>query len=94
MGVELRFRHFSPSLTAYETEFKQAMRLTASADGRYVFENLVPWSKALMSTQPRVTTYIRRGDDSFVGRSEIIGSDEKPGVVEVTYIREKGGTQR
>jgi hypothetical protein len=92
MGVELRFRHFSPSLTAYETEFKQAMRLSASTGGRFVFENVVPYSKELMSTQPRVTTYTRIDDRSFVGRSEIIDSKEKPGVVEVTYVRAKGGT--
>jgi hypothetical protein len=88
-GLELRFRHFSPSLTAYETEFKQTMRITASGGGKYVFENLVPYSKTLMSTQPRVTSYTRGGDDSFVGRSEIIGSDERPAVVEVTYTRAK-----
>ena len=42
---------------------------------------------AMMSTQPRVVTWKRLGADSFVGQSDIIGSDGKPGVVEVTYRR-------
>jgi hypothetical protein len=40
-----------------------------------------------MSTQPRVTRFIRRGADRFVGRSNIIGSDGKPAVVEAVYQR-------
>jgi hypothetical protein len=86
-GPEMRFRHFSPSLEAYETSFKQAMRLRSHSTDKFVFENTVPYDKALMSTQPRVTTYERRGDDMFVGHSDIIGSDGKPSVVEVTYRR-------
>jgi hypothetical protein len=43
--------------------------------------------KTLMSTQPRVTTYKRIDATTFVGRSDIIGDDGKPGVVEVTYRR-------
>jgi hypothetical protein len=88
-GTEMRFRHFSPSLEAYEPQFKQAMRLSEHSHGRYVFKNATPYDKALMSTQPRTTEFIRRGDDEFVGRSDIVGDDGKPAVVEASYRRRK-----
>jgi hypothetical protein len=86
-GVELRFRHFSSALEAYESTFKQNLRLTAHAGDRDVFENSVGYDKALMSTQPRVATWKRIDADSFVGHSDIIGSDGRPAVVEVSYRR-------
>ncbi len=88
-GVEMRFRHFSSSLEAYEPTFKQAMRLTTHTSDRDVFENTVAYDKALMSTQPRVASWKRIDAQSFVGHSDIIGSDGKSGVVEVTYRRVK-----
>lgn len=88
-GVEMRFRHFSPALEAYEREFKQAMRLVTSDSGRFVFQNDVPYVKELMSTQPRTTTFTRRGKDGFVGNSSTLSGDSEPGTVEVTYRRVK-----
>jgi hypothetical protein len=86
-GVEMRFRHFSPTLDAYEREFKQAMRLTNHQPQSDVFENTVPFDAKLMSTQPRRTSLVRHGDDEFVGRSDIIGSDGKPAEIVSTYRR-------
>jgi hypothetical protein len=86
-GVELRFRHFSPALKAYESTFKQNMRLSAHTADRAVFENVEPYEKELMSTQPRVTVFQRVGENSYVGKSDIIGSNGKPAVIEVTYQR-------
>jgi hypothetical protein len=86
-GVEMRFRHFSSSLESYEPTFKQNMRLTKHAEDEDVFENVVPFDKALMSTQPRITLWKRTGADSFVGRSEIINDGGRPAVIEVTYHR-------
>ena len=86
-GVEMRFRHFSPALKAYEETFKQTMRLNTHAQDRFVFENLVPYEKGLMSTQPRVTVFQRFGENSFAGKSDIIGENGKPAVIEVTYRR-------
>ena len=88
-GVEMRFRHFSPTLDAYEREFKQTMRLTSHQPSADVFENTVAFDAKLMSTQPRRTSFVRMGDDAYVGRSEIIGSDGKPGEVVATYRRAK-----
>lgn len=86
-GTEMRFRHFSPSLEAYEPQFKQSMRLSTHSAERDVFENTTPYDKALMSTQPRITQFIRHGNDEFVGRSDIIDDNGKPAVVEATYRR-------
>jgi hypothetical protein len=86
-GPELRFRHFSSTLQAYESEFKQAMRLTEHAADRDVFENQEPFEAKLLSTEPRVTTFFRHGVDEFVGRSEILDAQGKRGVVEVAYRR-------
>ena len=86
-GPEMRFRHFSSELDAYESTFKQAMRLVRQTDSTFVFENTVPYDKDVSSTQPRVATYIRRGSDVFVGHSDIIDSKGKPAVIEVTYRR-------
>jgi hypothetical protein len=86
-GPELRFRHFSPALYAYEQSFKQALRLKTHSADKDVFENIVPYDKSLMSTQPRVTTFQRFDADTFVGHSDIIDSDGKPAVVEVKYRR-------
>ena len=86
-GVEMRFRHFSPELEAYESTYKQAMRLKSFDATQDVFENVVPYDKALMSTQPRITAFIKQGADGFAGRSNIIGSDGKPAVIETIYKR-------
>lgn len=88
-GPELRFRHFSSALEAYETSFKQNMRFRTHLATDDVFENAVPFEKGVMSTQPRVTTYHRVDADTFVGHSDIVNDDGKPGVVEVTYRRVK-----
>ncbi len=86
-GVEMRFRHFSPTLDAYEREFKQTMRLTNHQPRSDVFENTVAYDAKLMSTQPRRTSLVRNGNDEFVGRSDIIGSDGKPAELVSTYRR-------
>ena len=86
-GPEMRFRHFSSSLEAYESSFKQAMRLKTHSADADVFENVVPWDKSLMSTQPRLTTFQRTDANAFTGHSDIIGNDGKPAVIEVKYRR-------
>lgn len=86
-GPVMRFRHFSPSLDAYEAEFKQSMRLLTHSADRYVFENATPYDAKLMSTQPRTTQFIRLGADEFVGHSDIIDDNGKHAVVEAVYLR-------
>jgi len=86
-GPELRFRHFSSTLEAYETEFRQAMRLVSHAGDRDVFENAVLYDAKLMSTQGRKATFIRRGADEYVAHSDIIDSQGKPAVIEAPYCQ-------
>jgi hypothetical protein len=86
-GLEMRFRHFSPSLEAYEPDFRQTMKLSDMNAQRAIFENSTPYDKALMSTQPRITQFIRRGKNEFIGRSNIIDDDGKPAIVESIYRR-------
>jgi hypothetical protein len=86
-GPVMRFRHFSPSLDAYEAEFKQSMRLLTHSADRDVFENATLYDAKLMSTQPRTTQFIRHGADEFVGHSDIIDDNGKPAVVEAVYRR-------
>jgi hypothetical protein len=86
-GVEMRFRHFSPSLEAYETDFQQAMLLKSHNDNADVFENQVAYSRTLMSTQTRVTRLLRQQDGSFIGKSDIIGENGKPAIIEGHYRR-------
>jgi len=88
-GVELRFRHFTGALEALETTFKQTMLLKSHEPAKDTFENLAEYDKALMSTQPRTSAWIRRGPDEMVAHSDIIGSDGKPAVIEVVYRRVK-----
>lgn len=88
-GVELRFRHFTGALDALETMFKQTMLLKTHEATKDTFENLAEFDKALMSTQPRVSSWTRRGPDEMVAHSDIIGGDGKPAVIEVVYRRVK-----
>jgi hypothetical protein len=90
-GVQLRFRHFSSELSAYESDFQQTMLLTTHAAGSDVFENQVPFSKALMSTQPRTTTFFKNADGSWRGRTELLDTDGKSSVIESTYRRARSG---
>jgi hypothetical protein len=71
---------------AYETDFRQAMRLTVHEADRDVFENEVPFTPGVPSTQPRVSTFTHHADE-FVGHSDTMGDDGRPGAVEVIYHR-------
>jgi len=88
-GVEMRFRHFTGALEALEPTFKQTMLLKEHEPAKDTFENLAEYDRALMSTQPRVSSWIRRGPDEMVAHSDIIGGDGKPAVIEVVYRRVK-----
>jgi hypothetical protein len=88
-GVEMRFRHFTGTLEALEPTFKHTMLLKSHEPTKDTFENLADYDKTLMSTQPRVSAWIRRGPDEMVAHSDIIGGDGKPAVIEVIYRRTK-----
>ncbi|HTR78582.1 MAG TPA: DUF6265 family protein [Gemmatimonadaceae bacterium] len=88
-GIELRFRHFSPTLAAYEADFRQTLLLTAYDADRALFENTVPFAKGVMATQSRTASYTRHGADDYTARSEQMGDDGATSVIEVEYHRVK-----
>ena len=86
-GPEMRFRHFSGDLGALESTFRQDMVLRAHTDTQDTFENTVPYDAALMSTQPRVSSWIRSSATQLIARSQVINDDGKPATLEVNYRR-------
>jgi Domain of unknown function (DUF6265) len=86
-GVELRFRHFDGALAAMESTFRQVMVLKTSTDSSDTFENAVAFDRTLVSTQPRISSWTRRGPNDMVARSDLLGADAKPGKIEVVYHR-------
>ena len=86
-GVELRFRHFDGALAAMESTFRQVMVLKTSTDSSDTFENAVAFDRTLVSTQPRVSSWVRRGPNDMVARSDLLDADGKPGKIEVVYRR-------
>lgn len=86
-GIEMRFRHFSSTLEAYERDFKQSMRLTKHEQVSDTFENTFAYDSTLMSTQPRKSMFVRQSNDAYVAHSDIIDAKGKPAVIEVTYRR-------
>ena len=86
-GVELRFRHFDGALSAMESTFKQTMLLERSTDSSDTFENTVAFDKTLLSTQPRVSSWTKRGQNGMVAHSDIFDANGKPSIIEVRYHR-------
>ena len=86
-GPEMRFRHFNGDLGALEPTFRQDMVLRAHSDTQDTFENSVPYDSALMSTQPRVSSWIRSSATQLIARSQVINDDGKPAILEVNYRR-------
>lgn len=84
-GVELRFRHFDGALAAMEATFRQTMVLKTSTDSSDTFENTVAFDRTLVSTQPRVSSWVRRGPNDMIARSDLLDADGKPGKIEVVY---------
>jgi uncharacterized damage-inducible protein DinB len=79
-GLEMRLRHFSPSLELGEKDDAIILRL-ASYDGtEAVFENPV-------HTRPKQTVIHRTGPDNYVVRSEIIGDSGEARWIEVAWQR-------
>lgn len=88
-GVELRFRHFDGELSAMESTFKQEMLIKKSTDSSDTFENTVVFDKALMSTQPRVSSWTKHGLNDMVAHSDILDANGKPSTIDVLYHRTK-----
>jgi hypothetical protein len=80
--IELRFRHFTPSLMTWEQSGSTILDLDSVDPHRATFEN--PFDG-----QPKRVTYARIDADTFVARSEIVPDSGDTQVSEITYHREK-----
>ena len=70
-----------------ESTFKQTMLLERSTDSSDTFENTVAFDKTLLSTQPRVSSWTKRGQNGMVAHSDIFNANGKPSIIEVRYHR-------
>lgn len=80
-GIELRTRHFTPSLTPWEKSGASSLALTSLDQKRAVFENLADGN-------PARTIITRIDPDTFISRAEITTGGETQ-ATEITYHREK-----
>ena len=79
-GVELRLRHFDPSLKPMEGVDPILLRLTAHDSSRFAFENPI-------NGQPKRSTLERNGDALFHARSEIVGDLGRLSSIELDWRR-------
>jgi len=85
-GIEMRIRHFTPSLAPWEQSAIAIMRLTNMEGPNAVFENT-------SGGQPSRQTLIRVDADTYTERTEISqGSDNKQ-VTEIRFHRLKPTTE-
>ena len=80
-GLELRLRHFTPSLVPWEQSAITILRLT-SLDGGGTFENT-------SGGQPGNQTLIRIDADTYISRTEITSDSENKQVTEIRFHRVK-----
>jgi len=77
-GIELRIRHFTPSLVPWEKDGPTVLRL-ASADAKSaVFENPT-------SGEPKTQSFRRVDADTFVWRSEVVPQQGDPQISEIAF---------
>ncbi|HUJ31795.1 MAG TPA: DUF6265 family protein [Candidatus Acidoferrum sp.] len=81
-GVELRFRHFTPDLSAWEKDDATVLTLESSDSKRSAFMNP-------LNGQPKHVFFTRIDPDTYVSRSEIVGDSGDMQVIEITYHRQK-----
>jgi hypothetical protein len=79
-GIELRIRHLTPSLVAWEKSGAIVLNLASTDSKSAVFENP-------MNGQPKRAVFTRLDADTFVSRSEIIAEKGDMQVTEITYHR-------
>jgi Domain of unknown function (DUF6265) len=77
-GIELRIRHFTPSLVPWEKDGPTVLRL-ASADAKSaVFENPT-------NGEPKTQSFRRVDADTYVWRSEVAPPQGDPQISEITF---------
>jgi uncharacterized protein DUF6265 len=80
-GVELRIRHFTPSLTPWENAVA-VLRFASSDPKSQVFENP-------SAGDPQRAIFQKVDADTYVSRSEIVAENGDRQISEITYRRQK-----
>ena len=81
-GIELRLRHFTPSLVPWEQSSMAILKLAAADAKQAVFENG-------SGGQPGRLTLIRIDADTYVSRTEITSTSENKQITEIRYHKVK-----
>lgn len=81
-GIELRLRHFTPSLVPWEQSSMSVLKLASVDSKEAVFENSA-------SGQPGRLTLIRIDADTYISRTEITSESENKQITEIRYHRLK-----
>jgi uncharacterized protein DUF6265 len=84
-GIELRLRHFTPSLVAWEPSVT-VLQLASVSAIEAVFRNAGPG-------QPSVNTLIRIDPDTYVSRTEITSGSDNRQVTEIRFQRVKSAPE-
>jgi len=79
-GIELRIRHFTPSLVPWEKDGPTVLRLASADANSAVFENPV-------NGEPRTQSFRRADADTYVSRSEVMPPEGGPQVAEIIFHR-------
>jgi hypothetical protein len=81
-SIELRLRHFTPSLVPWEQSSMSILKLASVDSKEAVFENS-------SAGQPGRVTLIRIDADTYLSRTEITSGSENRQVTEIRYHRVK-----
>ncbi len=82
-GIELRIRHFTPSLVPWEKDGATVLRLSSADAKAAVFENPV-------NGEPKTQSFRRVDADTYTSRSEVMPPQGDPQMAEITFHRARG----
>lgn len=81
-GIDFRFRHFTPELTAWSQSEPTLLTLESLTSIKFTFVNR-------LNGQPKHAIFTRIDQDTYVSRSEIISDSGALQIIEITYHRQK-----
>lgn len=86
-GLDLYFRHFTPQLLPWEKSDAAVLNLGEFDANKFDFENP-------RDGMPKRSVFTRIDADTFTSRSELIPESGDMQVIEITYHREKPGSEK
>ncbi len=81
-GIKLYFRHFTPTLSPWETSGPTVLKLASSTPKAIEFDNPI-------GGEPKRAVIRKIDADTYVSRSEIVPEKGDTEIVEITYHRQK-----